>query len=186
MPPSDFRMTPMNISSALRERFARVQILLCDVDGILTDSTIFVGQGTETKRFCVKDGLGIRLMRESGLKVGWISGRPSQATEQRAQELHIDFLYQSSASKTVAANDLLRQTGLAWEQVGYMGDDLVDLCLLRRAGLAVSVPEAMAEAKALAHYVTQSPGGHGAVREVIELILKAQGRWESIIQKAME
>ena len=152
---------------------------------ILTDSTLWIGQGGEAKRFCVKDGLGIRLMQESGLKVGWISGRPSPATEQRAKELRVDFLYQSPAPKTAAAQDILTRTGLAWEQVCYMGDDLVDLCLLRRAGLAVSVPEGMAEAKALAHYTTQTPGGQGAVREVIELILKTQGKWADIIEKAM-
>lgn len=170
---------------ALKARFARVQILLCDVDGILTDATVSMGRSGETKRFCLPDGLGIRLMHESGLKVGWISGRPSPATQRRAKELAVDFLYESRASKVAAAEDILRQTGLGWEQVCYMGDDLIDLGLLRRAGLAVAVPHAMAEAKALAHYVTKTPGGHGAVREVIELILKAHGKWEDIIKTAL-
>ena len=179
-------MRPVRLSRALKARFARVQILLCDVDGILTDATVWMGRGGETKRFCLPDGLGIRLLHESGLKVGWISGRSSPATEQRAEELGVDFLYQSRGSKTIAAEEILRKTGLIWEQVSFMGDDMVDLGLLRRVGLAVSVPQAMAEAKALAHYVTQTPGGHGAVREVIELILKAQGKWDEIIKKALE
>lgn len=179
-------MTLPGISDELRLRLARVRLLLCDVDGILTDSTIMVGPGVETKRFCVRDGLGLRLLRESGLKVGWISGRPSPATEQRARELKIDFLHQSSAPKTIAAGEILAQAGLTWEQVCFIGDDLVDLCLLRRVGVAVSVPHGMTEAKDLAHYITQANGGEGAVREVAELILKAQDKWAEIIAKAME
>lgn len=177
--------TSNRLPRALKSRFARVQILLCDVDGILTDATVSMGRSGETKRFCLADGLGIRLLREAGFKVGWISGRPSPATQRRAKELAVDFLHESRASKVTAAEDVLHQTGLAWEQVCYMGDDLIDLGLLRRAGLAVAVPHAMAEAKALAHYVTKTPGGQGAVREVIELILKAHGKWEDIIKTAL-
>lgn len=179
-------MIPLTFSKDLRDRLSQVQILLCDVDGVLTDSTLWIGNGGETKRFCVQDGLGIRLMRESGFKVGWISGRVSPATEQRAKELHIDFLHQGSDNKTLAGSEILQKTGLGWENVCYIGDDLVDLGMLRRAGLAVTVPHGMAEAKELAHYITETPGGHGAVREVIELILKAHGKWETIIEKEME
>ena len=172
---------PPRISKQLQAKFRRVQILLCDVDGILTDAAIWLDGKSETKRFNVTDGLGLRLLRRCGIRVGWISGRCSAATDQRAKELEVDFLYQTHDSKLRAAEEILAQTGATWDSVCFMGDDLVDLGLLNRAGVAVAVPHAMAEAKSLAHYVTRAPGGHGAVREVVELILKAQQKWNRLV-----
>jgi len=176
---------PRKVSKGLLSRLARVRLFLSDVDGILTDATVFMGGDHEVKRFCVTDGLGLKLLRESGIKVGWISGRPSSATELRARELEIDFLHQSRNSKVEAAEEFMAKTGCNWSQVCYMGDDIVDLGMLKRVGLAVVVPDAIAEAKALAHYETKAAGGRGAVREVAELILKAQGKWAGVIKAYM-
>lgn len=174
---------PPKINKSLRLKFARVKLFLCDVDGILTDTAVWMGNQGETKRFCVRDGLGLRLLRQSGVKVGWISGRPSPATEQRARELEVDFLHQSPNNKVVAAQAILAQTGLGWEDICYMGDDIVDLGLLKRAGLAIAVPEGMREAKAMADYITRAPGGQGAVREIVELILHAQNKWDDLVRE---
>lgn len=166
----------------LQARLRRVRLVLCDVDGILTDASVFMAPGLELKRFNIRDGLGLRLLQQAGIQVGWISRRPSPATTARAEDLKIDFLVQTKGSKVAAAEGILRRTGLTWEQVAYLGDDIVDLGMLARAGLAVSVPEGNAEARKAAHYVTKLPGGHGAVREVVEMILKAQRRWASIVE----
>ena len=176
---------PRKVSKGLLSRFVRVRLFLSDVDGILTDATVFMGSSREIKRFCVTDGLGLRLLKECGIKVGWISGRPSTATEMRARELEIDFLHQSRNSKVKAAEEFMAKTGCNWSQVCYMGDDIVDLGMLKRVGLAVVVPDAIAEARALAHYETKAAGGRGAVREVAELILKAQGKWDAVIKSYM-
>jgi 3-deoxy-D-manno-octulosonate 8-phosphate phosphatase (KDO 8-P phosphatase) len=176
---------PRKVSKGLLSRLARVRLFLSDVDGILTDATVLMGGDHEVKRFCVTDGLGLKLLRESGIKVGWISGRPSAATELRARELEIDFLHQSRNSKVEAAEEFMAKTGCNWSQVCYIGDDIVDLGMLKRVGLAVVVPDAIAEVKALAHYETKAAGGRGAVREVAELILKAQGKWDAVIKGYM-
>lgn len=173
-------------SLSLPTRLRRVRLFLCDVDGILTDASVFMGGGIELKRFNIRDGLGLRLLQGAGIKVGWISRRPSSATTARADDLKIDFLVQTKGSKVEAAEEILRQTGLTWAQVAYLGDDIVDLGMLTRAGLAVSVPDGNAEARKAAHYVTKLPGGQGAVREVVEMILKAQRRWASIVAQHHE
>jgi 3-deoxy-D-manno-octulosonate 8-phosphate phosphatase (KDO 8-P phosphatase) len=175
-----------NSEKQLIQSFANVKLLLSDVDGILTDASVWMGRGNEFKQFHVMDGLGIRILREHGIKVGWISGRPSPATEERAKELEIDFLYQSRNGKIKAAIEILEKTGFQWQDVCYMGDDIVDLGLMKRAGVAVTVPNAIPEVKKIAHYITKAPGGHGAVREVVELILKAQNYWNKIIEKYLE
>ncbi|MDB6121049.1 MAG: phenylphosphate carboxylase subunit delta [Pedosphaera sp.] len=169
------------VTKALNARFAKVKLFLCDVDGILTDASVFIGQEQETKRFHIRDGLGLITLRKEGVKIGWISNRPSAATTRRAEELKIDFLEQGKGSKVLAVQNILASTGLNWEEVCYMGDDIVDLGVLRRVGVAATVADAITEAKAAAHYVTELSGGHGAVREVIELILKAQGRWDRLV-----
>ena len=160
---------------------------------MLTDGSIFIGgerppsQGSgaagEFKRFNIRDGLGIVVARRAGLKVGWVSARPSLATKLRADELKIDFLVQQGddISKTAAVEKLLAQEKLNWSEVCFVGDDIIDLGPLTRAGLAVAVGDARPEPKAAAHLVTQAFGGQGAVREVIELILQAQGKWQSFV-----
>jgi len=177
------RPQPRPISRPLAARLARVKILLCDVDGVLTNATVFIGDGREFKEFHIQDGLGLRLLQREGIKVGWISNRPSTATRQRAEELKIDFLHQDKGSKVEAAETILTQAGLSWVNVCYVGDDVVDLGALKRAGVAVAVVNAIDEAKALADYVTDAEGGHGAVREVVGLILKAQNRWQRLVRE---
>jgi 3-deoxy-D-manno-octulosonate 8-phosphate phosphatase (KDO 8-P phosphatase) len=170
------------IPTALKPRLKSIRIFLCDVDGILTDTAVWMGAEDEVKRFNIQDGLGLRLLQKEGIRVGWVSNRPSFATSQRALDLKVDFLVQSYDSNKVEAVDkILRETGYAWEQACYMGDDIVDLGVLRRCGLTVTVPHGIPEAKALAHYITTREGGHGAVREVVDLILKAQGKWEKLV-----
>lgn len=161
----------------------RIRLLLCDVDGVLTDASVFVGGPSEIKQFNIQDGLGLVMLRRQGIKTGWISSRPSLATARRAKELKIDFLRQQKGSKVRAVESLLAQTGFRWDEVCYVGDDLVDLGVLKRVGVAVAVANGVAEARAAAAYVTQASGGHGAVREVVELILKAQNRWVRIVSE---
>lgn len=170
-------------SAELQARLARVKLLLCDVDGILTDTSVYVGDAGEYKRFSLRDGLGVAVWRREGFKIGWISARPSAATSIRAAELKVDFLIQQKGSKVVAIERILAAESVTWDEVCYMGDDIVDLGPLERAGVAVCVPPGHPEALARAHYVTQLAGGNGAVREVIEMILRAQGRWQRIVRE---
>ncbi len=172
--------------SRLRSRLARVRLLLTDVDGVMTDGSVFVGEHGEFKQFGIQDGLGLVLLRRCGLKTGWISARPSIVTTRRAEELKIDYLAQDKGGKVAAAEKILAGAGLNWNEVCFVGDDVVDLCLLKRAGVAVAVANAIDEAKALAHYVTKARGGHGAIREVATMILKAQGKWDGVIAGYME
>jgi 3-deoxy-D-manno-octulosonate 8-phosphate phosphatase (KDO 8-P phosphatase) len=176
------------ISSSLKRKLARVKLFLCDVDGVLTDGSIFIGGERECKRFNIRDGLGLVLARRAGLKVGWVSARPSLATKLRADELKIDFLVQQgdATSKTAAIEKLLAQEKLSWNDVCFVGDDIIDLGPLTRAGVAVAVGDAVAEAKAKAHFTTKAVGGRGAVREAVELILRAQGKWTQFVEKYSE
>ncbi len=171
------RAGPATLAAALR----RVRLLLCDVDGVLTDASVFIGGTKENTRFHIRDGLGLVMVRRAGVKVGWVSGRPSVATTRRARELKIDFLRQVKGSKVSTVESLLAQTGFRWDEVCYVGDDIVDLGVLKRAGVAVAVANGVAEARASADYVTRAGGGQGAVREVVELILRAQNKWKSIV-----
>src|SRR3954465_15802436 len=134
----------------LRQRLAAVRLFLCDVDGILTDASVWMGGPDELKRFNIQDGLGLRLMQREGIRVGWVSNRPSFATTQRAQDLKIDFLVQAhDGNKVASVEKILKETGGSWEELCYMGDDIVDLGVLKRAGLSVTVPHALPECKAL-------------------------------------
>jgi 3-deoxy-D-manno-octulosonate 8-phosphate phosphatase (KDO 8-P phosphatase) len=179
---------PKSISSALKKKLARVKLFLCDVDGVLTDGSIFIGGEREFKRFNIRDGLGLVLARRAGLKIGWVSARPSPATKSRADELKIHFLVQQNdrTSKTAAIEKLLAQEKMNWNDVCFVGDDIVDLGPLKRAGFAVAVADGVAEAKAVAHFVTQAAGGRGAVREVVEMILRAQGIWQPFVEHYSE
>ena len=179
---------PAKFSAANRQRAARIKLFLCDVDGVLTDGSIFIGGEREFKRFNIRDGLGLVVARRAGLKVGWVSARPSLATKLRAEELKIDFLVQQgdNISKTGAIEKLLAQENLSWNDVCFVGDDIIDLGPLKRAGLAVAVGDGVAEAKREAHYVTKNFGGRGAVREALELILRAQKKWQPFVDKYSE
>jgi len=151
-----------------------------DVDGILTDAAVYISSdGSESKRFSIVDGMGLALLRESGISLAWISGRPSAATTLRAKELKIPHLVQGQSDKLAGLNALLEELKLEASQAVYMGDDVIDAEAIARAGIGVAVPDAQAEAIAAADYVTEKPGGHGAVREVCNLIYKAKKRARS-------
>ncbi len=167
----------------LEERCQAVRLILSDVDGVLTDGGIvFVGHGIEIKRFHVRDGLGIRLWRAAGYRFGLITHRSSQIVKLRAAELGIDILRQGTEDKCAALASVLQELRLQPRQACYLGDDLPDLPPMREVGLGVAVADAALELRQVAHYVTALPGGAGAVRETIEMILKAQGRWDELIQ----
>jgi 3-deoxy-D-manno-octulosonate 8-phosphate phosphatase (KDO 8-P phosphatase) len=165
-------------------------MLLVDVDGVLTDGCIRLqsfpdGSVHEMKVFCALDGVGLKLLHMLGVKTGMITGRTSAVTQRRAREASMDFLFQGQATKTAAFEEALQKSGLTADQVAYVGDDLPDIPILERAGLAVAVANAAPEVKRAAHYVTQRRGGEGAVREVVELILKSQNRWQDAVPQAL-
>lgn len=165
----------------LTERAARIELLLLDVDGVLTDGgVVYLDDGRELKRFHVRDGSGLKLWRAAGKRAAIVSGRSSPAVERRAAELGIVPVLQGRDDKLLALEEILRLTGLAPEQVCAVGDDLPDVPVLRACGLAVAVRDACPEARDAAHYVTAVPGGHGAVRDAVEWLLKLQGRWADV------
>jgi len=166
----------------------RIRLLGLDVDGVLTDNGIFVGpvdgQTVELKRFDIQDGLGHVLMRTAGVPVIWLSGRHSEATSVRARELRVDEVLQVPGPRKLEAfGELLARRGIAWADAAFVGDDLADLQLMRRVGLPIAVANAVAEVKAVATYVTRAAGGHGAVREAIEALLKARGLWPELLER---
>jgi 3-deoxy-D-manno-octulosonate 8-phosphate phosphatase (KDO 8-P phosphatase) len=166
----------------LRNRARRVKLLVLDVDGVLTDGTLyFSAAGEELKAFNIRDGLGVKMLRNGGVEVAIITGRSSQAVQRRAENLGISRVQQGVEHKLAAFTELLRELALPPEQAACVGDDLPDLPLLRLCGLAVTVPEAPLYVRAAAHYVTSAGGGRGAVREVCELILQTQGSLEAQI-----
>jgi 3-deoxy-D-manno-octulosonate 8-phosphate phosphatase (KDO 8-P phosphatase) len=171
----------------LQARARKIKLLLMDVDGVLTDGRFFYvprpGGGLfETKMFHSRDGLGFRLAHQAGLKTGFLSGRSSPAVEYRAKELGVHFLKQNAREKLEPYQEILREAHFKDEEVCYVGDDIVDLPLLTRVGLAVGVAGGHKLLRRYVHYMTQQTGGRGAVREVIELILSAQGKWDAILK----
>lgn len=171
------------ISRALVAKLKEVKLFLCDVDGVITDGAVYMGGGVESKRFNIRDGLGLKFLQRHGIKVGWVSRRPSGATQQRADDLKIDFVVQHQGGKIEGVESILRQTGLNWVDICYVGDDIVDIAVIKRAGLGVAVGDGVAEAKAVAHYVTKAHGGDGAIREIAEMILRAQNKWKLVISE---
>lgn len=167
----------------LSQRARQVRLALFDVDGVMTDGTLFVsGQGESFKPFNILDGLGLKLLKSSGVATGILTGRSSAAVSARAGELEIDHLIQGANDKLRAYIDLQQQLGLDDEQICYMGDDLPDLPVLRRCGLALSPPGAVDEVRSEVHFVTRTRGGKGAVREACELIMRAQGSWDAHVE----
>jgi len=167
---------------ALLERLRPVKLLLLDVDGVLTDGAIILNdEGHETKHFNVKDGHGVTMLRKmAGLEVGIITGRRSRVVEHRAREMGIELLHQKIWDKCALADEILAERGLTDAQVAYMGDDIQDAKLLRRVGFAAAPADAHPLAKESVHYVTRAAGGKGAVREVCDLLLEAQGWWPKV------
>jgi 3-deoxy-D-manno-octulosonate 8-phosphate phosphatase (KDO 8-P phosphatase) len=173
----------MSLSEDLLARLRRIRLFLCDVDGVMTDGSILVGPGVEMKRFDIRDGFSLRLLQQEGMRVGWISARPSEATAERARDLKVDFVRQSPAPKVTVIGELLAELGVPWTDLCYMGDDIIDLGALQRAGFSAAPADAVPEVRERVHYVSSHPGGRGAVREVVELILKTNGRWDAAVAK---
>ncbi|MEO6212190.1 MAG: HAD family hydrolase [Vicinamibacterales bacterium] len=169
----------------LDDRARRIRLVLLDVDGVLTDGTIVIhADGEESKGFNIKDGAAIVWTLSAGLNVGLLSARESRATTARARQLGITLVRQGAGSKGSAFTRIVAELNLADEEVAYMGDDLVDLAVMRRAGLAAAPADAAAEALDAAHWVSCQRGGHGAVRELLEVILKAQDRWSAVVAES--
>ena len=168
----------------MRERIAAIKLLLLDVDGILTDgSIVYSDQGVEFKRFHVRDGAGIKAWQQTGRQVAILSGRSSAAVNIRATELGIAVVLQGQRDKLVGLNRIQELTGVAPKQMVYLGDDLPDLPVLTRVGMALTVADACPEVRAKAEFVTQERGGQGAVREAIEWLLKQTGEWDQVLSR---
>ncbi len=167
---------------------ARVKLLLMDVDGVLTDGRLFnvpdgAGNLVESKAFDSQDGIALQWLSWKGIQTGLISGRVSPATEERARQCHFAYIYQGHVEKIPILEEILSKAGFSREQVAYVGDDLTDVVVMRRVGLAVATANARPEVKKHAHFVTSRGGGQGAIREVAELLLRAQGHWQELIRK---
>jgi 3-deoxy-D-manno-octulosonate 8-phosphate phosphatase (KDO 8-P phosphatase) len=172
------------------QRARKIRVLLMDVDGTMTSGAVCLqsfpdGSVAEMKMFNAHDGAGIKLAGIMGIRTGLITGRDSTATARRARESSMEFVVQGQPKKIEAYKAILARAGVTDEEVAYVGDDLPDLPLLERAGLAVAVGDAVVEVKRAAHYITTVDGGRGAIREVVELILKAQGKWKKAIPQAI-
>lgn len=166
------------------ERAKKIKLLIMDVDGVLTDGRIIYGDdGTEYKSFNVKDGHAIKLAKRAGLIMAIISGRSSKVVSRRAKELGIDLIHQDIHNKIEVYQNILKETGLKDDEIAFIGDDLVDLPVLRRVGLGIAVEDALPEVKKEALFVTKTPGGRGAVREAIEFILVSKGLWEEVTKR---
>lgn len=168
----------------IEARSRHLRLVLLDVDGVLTDGTISVtGAGDERKSFFIRDGAAIVWAQRTGLKVGLLSGRASNATARRATELDISIVMQGETDKRAGFLRVATTQGLQAEQIAYMGDDLLDLPVLQLAGLSAAPADACDDVRGRVHYVTQAPGGRGAVREFIELILRNRGQWDAVVQR---
>jgi 3-deoxy-D-manno-octulosonate 8-phosphate phosphatase (KDO 8-P phosphatase) len=169
--------------SEVERRARRIKLLLMDCDGVLTDGRVtFLPDGDEWKTFHVHDGFGISIFHQAGLKTGIISGRNSSAVERRARELGVTYLHQAAVDKVSAVDEILQEAEVSLRDCAYIGDDLPDISVMKQVELAIAVANAVEETRRAAHYITSLAGGHGAVREVAELILKAQGRWEELMK----
>lgn len=172
-------------------RAKKIKVLIFDVDGVLTDGQIFVipgpdGHGIEAKGFAAHDGLGISLARLGGLRVGIITKRQSQTVAIRANDLKLEFIYQGQSHKMSAINEIVAKAGISLDELAYVGDDIIDLPVMRACGLAIATANARKQIKDIAHYTTPNPGGAGAGRDAIEFILAAQGSLERVIEEYLD
>jgi 3-deoxy-D-manno-octulosonate 8-phosphate phosphatase (KDO 8-P phosphatase) len=177
------------VSPHVAKRAKEITVFLMDVDGTITDGSVTLlslenGSTEEIKTFDAHDGQGLSLAHTAGIRTGLITGRGSAALQRRAKELKIEFVYEHQAHKIAAYEEILKKTGAKESAVAFLGDDLPDITVMRRVGLAVAVGDATPEVKRVAHYVTNARGGKGAAREVVELILKSKGIWDEMIDKA--
>jgi 3-deoxy-D-manno-octulosonate 8-phosphate phosphatase (KDO 8-P phosphatase) len=166
----------------LDDKASSIRLILLDVDGVLTDGAVVIDDdGTESKRFHIRDGIALVWAQRAGLKVGLLSARQSATTKHRAAQLGISLVHQGVTSKAAAFDEILSDTAVTDAEVAYMGDDIVDLAVLGRVGLSAAPSDAVAEVRACVDFVSGCRGGEGAVREMVEMILRAQGRWTSIV-----
>ena len=177
------------ISPALKKRAAQIKLLLMDVDGTMTDGGVLLlsqpdGSALEIKKFDAHDGQGLTLAHTAGIRTGCITGRESPALLRRAHEMKMDYIYMKIPLKMPAYEEILSKSGVKDVEVAFVGDDLPDIPILKRVGLAVAVGDAVADVKKIAHYTTKALAGRGAIREAIELILKSKGIWDELIDKA--
>lgn len=181
---ADKKVGGIVIDKELAAKVTAIELLMLDVDGVMTDGGIYYDDnGDELKRFDVRDGHGIKLLMRGGIDVAIVTGRNSRVVEHRAKNLGITLVYQGALDKSSAFAEILERKGLTAEKAAFMGDDIIDLPALTRAGLSITVPDAAPEVIVRADYVTKKTGGRGAVREAVELILKAQGKWDAIVAK---
>ena len=178
----------MSIPTEVREKAARVRLLLMDVDGVMTDGKLYNvpgpdGQMYETKAFDTQDGIALQWLSWKGIKTGLISGRDSPTTETRARQCKFAYIYQGHIEKIPIIEEIMADAGISPDEIAYVGDDLTDVVVMRRVGLAIAVANARPEVKRIAHLVTQAEGGRGAIREVCELLLNAQGHWTDLLHK---
>ena len=178
-----------NIAPAVKKRAARIKVLLMDVDGTMTDGGVTLlsqpdGTALEIKTFDAHDGQGLTLANTAGIRTGCITGRESAALQRRAKEMRMEFIYMKQPLKIPAYEEILKKAGVREEEVAYVGDDLPDLPIMRRVGLAVAVNDAVPEVKKAAHITTKSVAGRGAIRDAVEVILKSKGIWEELIDTA--
>lgn len=167
-----------------KENLSNLKMLVLDLDGVFTDGTIIInGDGSESKRYSVLDGHGIKLWQRVGFKTAIISGRAAKATSIRAEQLGIEYVFQGCKEKLPVYQQLLEDARVKPEETIFIGDEVIDLPIVRRAGLGVAVANAVDELKEHADYITQKPGGQGAIREVIELILKTTGKWDGLMER---
>ncbi len=174
----------MFISDSLLQRIKRIRLLILDVDGVMTDGALVIGDdGQEYKRFFAQDGLGLTMLRSTGVEIAIITGRTSNVVKKRAEEIGVNHLYQGKRNKYEAYLELLAATGLNPEQTAFMGDDIIDLPVMTQVGLSLSVPEGHALARQHAHWLSERAGGYGAVRDACELIMTAQGTLDDQVNR---
>jgi len=171
---------------SIQAKASKVRLLLFDVDGVLTDGKILLhGDGTEGKQFDIKDGIAMVWAQRAGLTVGFLSARTSPSTMQRAAQLGVTIVHQGVASKLETYEQILVDLAVEDAEVAYMGDDIVDLAVLGRVGLSASPADAVEDVRTRVHWISGAPGGRGAVRELIEVVLRAQGRWDTLVASYM-
>ena len=182
------------MSLSPQDRANKIKVLIFDVDGVLTDGQIFVvpdsagseAKGIEVKGFAAHDGLGITLARLAGIRVGVITKRQSQTVAIRARDLKLEFVYQGQAHKMNAIREILTLAGITIDELAYVGDDIIDLPVMRACGLAIATANARPQVKAMAHFTTSNPGGHGAGRDAIDFILNARGVLDQVIEEYLD
>lgn len=166
------------------DRIKKLKLMIFDVDGVLTDgSIIYTDSGSEIKIFDVQDGHGLKLLMRAGIEVAFLSGRDSRVTDLRARELGVQYVYQNIKRKLDAYEDIIGRLNLRSQEVGYVGDDLIDIPVMKRAGWAVTVPNASVYVLPYAHYITRKSGGRGACREVCDIVLQVKGLWRTVTSR---